>query len=280
MKFKFLLLMFVPILFFSCNKTAKKAKTTGEPDVVIAYEDWSENKAFTLFAKYLLESKGYRVKTILVKNGLSALNAGKADVFLEKWMAKDIHVDGTEKLTVLGDIYQGGKLGLVVPNYMNIQSIEELKDMQKEIGNKIYSVGQGTEAFSGLNEAHKRYDLTAELIHVSETELFQLFDKRYMDRVPFCLTGWFPHPMLNKEYLKMLDDPYHAFETDYDLVKYCTRSWEKGHPKLFKFFKSYTFSEKQFNLLVKKMGENDWDLNKATVGWYKELSPTFTKMLE
>ncbi|MDC1105373.1 glycine betaine ABC transporter substrate-binding protein [Prolixibacteraceae bacterium] len=282
MKPKLLLLIVISLLLFSCNKTTKSTGSSKEPDVVIAYEDWSENKAFTMFAKRLLESNGYQVKTILVKDGVKALNSGKADVFLEKWMSHSIHVQGTQKLAVLGNIYEGGKIGLVVPNYMDITSIAELKGLEKEIGGKIYSIAinHDSESFAGVSEVRKRYDLNVESEYVTEVEMIKVFENLYMNRVPFCITGWEPHPMLDHKYIKMLEDPYSAFDTNYALVKYCTRSWASNHPKLKKFFKSYAFNKQQVDILIQKMGENDWDLKKSVLSWYNELAPSYEKALE
>lgn len=278
MNFRTLLIAVFTLIMVSCQNGKQKSSLKNDvPDVVIAYESWSENRAFATFAKYLLEDKGYSVKTILVESGYNAVLKGKADIFLENWEANDVYAEPCDTLLPLGNIYKKGKIGLVVPQYMDANSIDDIEKFKKELGGKIYAVNPDSESFTGLNVATQRYNFTLEVAEVSEPEMMKIFETKYMNREPFCVTGWFPHPMLDLKYLKVLDDPHGAFKQEYNLVKYTRISWAEEHPKLTDFFKKLKFTEAQFKILIDKVGESNWDIDKATVAWYKEVSPDFKK---
>lgn len=281
MNFRTLLIVIFSFLMVSCqNGNQKKSNINHTPDVVIAYESWSETRAFTTFVKYLLEDSGYTVKTILVENGYNALLEGKADVFLERWEPNDVYAEPCDTLLPLGNIYNKGKIGLVVPKYMDAQTIDDIEKFKKELDGKIYAVNPGSESSTGINVVTQRYNFTLEIKGVTESEMMKIFETKYMNREPFCITGWFPHPMLDQNYLKILEDPHHAFSKGYNLVKYSRRSWAKEHTELTAFFKKLKFTEPQFKVLIDKVGESNWDIEKATAAWYKALSKDFKKLLK
>lgn len=281
MNFRTLLIVIFTFLMVSCqNGNQKKSSINHTPDVVIAYESWSENRAFATFAKYLLEDNGYTVKTVLVESGYDALLEGKADVFLERWEPNDVYAEPSDTLLALGNIYNKGKIGLVVPQYMDANTIEDIEKFKKELDGKIYAVNPDSESFTGVNVATQRYNFTLEITEVSEPEMMKIFETKYMNREPFCVTGWFPHPMLDQDYLKVLEDPHSAFSQEYNLVKYSRRSWAKEHTELTAFFKKLKFTEPQFKVLIDKVGESNWDIEKATAAWYKALSKDFKKLLK
>lgn len=281
MNFRTLLIVIFSFLMVSCqNGNQKESNVNHTPDVVIAYESWSENRAFATFAKYLLEDNGYTVKTVLVESGYDALLEGKADVFLERWEPNDVYAEPSDTLLPLGNIYKKGKIGLVVPQYMDAHTIDDIEKFKKELDGKIYAVNPDSESFTGVNVATQRYNFSLEITEVSEPEMMKIFETKYMNREPFCVTGWFPHPMLDLNYLKVLEDPHSAFSQEYNLVKYATRTWAKDHSELTAFFKKLKFTEPQFKVLIEKVGESNWDTDKATVAWYKALSKDFKKLLK
>lgn len=280
MIFRILFIALFTLTMVSCNKVNKKSESSfgKAPDVTIAYECWSENKAFATFAKHLLEEHGFVVKTMLVENAYKAVLKGKADIFLDRWEPDDFYPEPADTLLPLGNIYKKTYVGLVVPNYMDINSIEELEKNKKELQDKIYAVNPDSESFTGLNVAYLRYDFTLKIEEVSETELIALFQKKYKNKEPFCMAGWFPHPMLDLKKLKVLKDPHLAFYQKFNPIKYCSLSWAKKHHKLVSVFKKLSFTESQFNVLIEKVEENNLDIDKATVAWYKQLSPEYNKI--
>lgn len=99
--------------------------------IKLAYVAWDSEIASTNVVKLVLEEMGYNVTMTQVEAGpmWTAVADGSADASLAAWLplthatyAKEF--DG--KFEDLGISMTGVKIGLVVPSYMEIDSIEDL----------------------------------------------------------------------------------------------------------------------------------------------------------
>ena len=113
------------LTFVSCGDNGKSKK------ISIAYANWSEGIAMTNLAKAIFEDQGYDVKLLNADLApiFTSISRKKADVFMDVWMPvtmEDYMKQYGDKLEVIGDIYDGARIGLVVPDYVTINSIEEL----------------------------------------------------------------------------------------------------------------------------------------------------------
>ncbi|MGG1519337.1 glycine betaine ABC transporter substrate-binding protein [Paenibacillus oryzisoli] len=99
----------------------------------LAYVAWDSEIASTNVVKTVLEQKlGYTVEMLQVEAGpmWAGIADGSADAMVAAWLPTT-HQDYLEKykgkFEDLGPNLNGTKLGLVVPSYMTIESIEDLK---------------------------------------------------------------------------------------------------------------------------------------------------------
>ncbi|WP_407873132.1 glycine betaine ABC transporter substrate-binding protein [Paenibacillus sp. P36] len=98
----------------------------------LAYVAWDSEIASTNVVKAVLEEKlGYKVEMLQVEAGpmWAGISDGSADAIVAAWLPtthKDYYDKYKGKFEDLGPNLNGTKLGLVVPTYMNINSIEEL----------------------------------------------------------------------------------------------------------------------------------------------------------
>lgn len=100
--------------------------------VAIDYVNWAEGIAMTYFAAAILEDyMGYDVELTMADPGIvfSAIAQGDADFFLDAWLPvthqsfMETYGDDIEDL---GLNFDGARIGLVVPAYVDIDSIEDL----------------------------------------------------------------------------------------------------------------------------------------------------------
>ena len=127
-KIKMIAAMFIAgilLTFVSCGDNGKSKK------ISIAYANWSEGIAMTNLAKAIFEDQGYDVKLLNADLApiFTSISRKKADVFMDVWMPvtmEDYMKQYGDKLEVIGDIYDGARIGLVIPDYVTINSIEEL----------------------------------------------------------------------------------------------------------------------------------------------------------
>jgi glycine betaine/proline transport system substrate-binding protein len=106
-------------------------KANGE-EIKILYVAWDDVIASTHVVANVLESVGYEVNLIQVDAGpmWAGVADGSGDATVGAWLPTthaDYYAEYEGKFEDLGSNLHGTKLGLVVPAYMDINSIEDLK---------------------------------------------------------------------------------------------------------------------------------------------------------
>ena len=125
------------LLLVSCtNSDVDKKK------VKIAYANWLEGIAMSHLAKVVLEEQGYEVE--LQNADLApifvSMSGKKSDVFLDAWLPitmKDYLNQYGDSLEFLGEVYGEARVGLVVPQYVTINSIDELAANKDRFSSEI-----------------------------------------------------------------------------------------------------------------------------------------------
>ena len=146
---------------FSCVDSKDRKK------ISIAYANWAEGIAMTNLAKVILEDQGYRVtlKNADIAPIFTSVASGKADVFMDAWLPVT-HADYMEqygdRLETLGTVYEHAKLGLVVPEYVTIRSIEDLNAHKDQFKGEIIGIDAGAGLMNSADKAVQ--DLS--LIHI------------------------------------------------------------------------------------------------------------------
>ena len=112
--------------------TAGVEKVDGDK-IKLAYVSWDSEIASHNVMKLVLEEMGYDVTLTQVEAGplWTAVADGSADASLAAWLpvTHKTYADKFEgKFEELGTSMEGVKIGLVVPAYMDIDSIEDLKE--------------------------------------------------------------------------------------------------------------------------------------------------------
>ena len=104
---------------------------TGQ-EIKLVYVAWDTEIASTNVIAKVLEQHGYRVTMSQVEVGpmFAGVANGSADAMVGAWLPsthKEYHNGYKKDYVDLGPNLQGTKLGLVVPKYVDINSIEDLK---------------------------------------------------------------------------------------------------------------------------------------------------------
>ncbi|WP_373838171.1 glycine betaine ABC transporter substrate-binding protein [Methanospirillum sp.] len=103
--------------------------------ITLGYVLWDSEIASTNVLKLVFEKAGYKVKMVAVDAGplYQAVSTGDVDCTISAWLPIT-HSTYMEKygddLVNAGTILTGAKIGLVVPDYVTISSIEELNSVK------------------------------------------------------------------------------------------------------------------------------------------------------
>src|SRR5690625_2234315 len=106
------------------------AEVSGDK-IELVYVEWDTEVASTNVVGLVLENLGYDVTVTPLDNAVmwEAVATGEADGMVAAWLPGthgDLYEQYEDELVDLGPNLEGAKIGLVVPSYMDIDSIEDL----------------------------------------------------------------------------------------------------------------------------------------------------------
>ncbi|AYE36717.1 glycine/betaine ABC transporter substrate-binding protein [Borrelia turcica IST7] len=212
MKRLFIVILIIFIFtLLSCDKNddLEISKT-----VKIAYVNWIGETAATNVIKVVFERMGYKVEIFPVTASVmyQYLASGQIDGMVSAWIPtadKFYYEKLKDKFIDLGANYEGTLQGFVVPSYVTISSIAELKGRGAEFGNKIVGIDAGSGTQLSVEETLKRYELDKEyeLIPSSESVMLASLESAIKKNEWIVVPLWKPHWAFAKYDVKFLDDP-------------------------------------------------------------------------
>jgi glycine betaine/proline transport system substrate-binding protein len=265
--------------FTACKQGAKqegekadKSAANKEETVKILYPNWAEGIAFTNLAKAALEDKGYDVKITPLEPGpiYASLAKGDADLFLDAWLPhthSDYWEEYGDRLKKIGESFSGGTTGLVVPQYVDIDSIPQLNDNVKKFDGKIIGIGSGAGIHRNTEKAIKEYGLDFKQVTSSGPAMMASLKRAYDKQEPIIITGWKPHHMWADYDIKYLKDPKEIYPKDVCAI--VTRTgFKEDYPVLHEFFTNFNLEETQLYNLMDAIEKGEDELT-AAKEWYK-----------
>ena len=250
--------------------------------VTIAYVNWAEGVAMTNLSKVLLEKEGYKVelKNADVAPVFAAVASGNADVFLDTWMPVT-HKEYVDKystnLEILGTNFENGRIGLVVPDYVNVNSIDELNANVALFDGKIVGIDAGAGIMNKAAEAVKDYDLKFKLQTSSEAAMLAILKKSIDAKKPIVITGWSPHYIFSNFKLKFLNDPKKVFGEVEKLQTVANKKFVTTHPEVTEFFKNFQLNDLELGSLL-AVFQKESDEKTAAEKWLSEHQEFAAKM--
>jgi glycine betaine/proline transport system substrate-binding protein len=204
----------IALLLGGCSGENETAQT--QPDekqsIELAYVEWSSEVASTNVVRAVLEQLGYEVKITPVSAAAmwQAVGAGDADAMVAAWLptTHGHYLDKVKDEVVdLGPNLDGTKIGLVVPQYVTIDSISQLNDISDRIDGKIIGIDPGAGLMSKTETVIKEYNLDLDLVEGSGATMTAALGDAIKNNEWIVVTGWTPHWMFARWDLKYLDDP-------------------------------------------------------------------------
>jgi ABC-type proline/glycine betaine transport systems, periplasmic components len=199
------------------------SEKSGDKSIKLAYVAWDSEIASTNVVREVLETKlGYKVEMLQVDAGpmWTGIADGSADAMVAAWLPST-HASYMEKyasdIEDLGPNLDGTKTGLTVPAYMDITSIEDLKntDTLTALDGQIIGIEPGAGIMMATEKAMEEYGLSEyKLVESSSAAMAQELQKAYDAQKPIVVTGWTPHWMFAKMDLKYLEDPKGVYGGD------------------------------------------------------------------
>jgi glycine betaine/proline transport system substrate-binding protein len=187
-----------------------------EKNITMGTMTWEDLTPITGITKKVLEDSGYTVKVVEFSEwgiAYAALSKGDVQVLASQtdYAANDYWNKNKNKIEKLSPVSFGLYQGLAVPNYVDIDSIDQLNANSEKLGGKIIGIEPGSGLMSDASNAVKAYDLKLKLVEGSTTAMTAALKSAVDRKEPVVVTVWDPSWMTKKFDLKFLKDPKGIF---------------------------------------------------------------------
>lgn len=220
--------------------------------ISLAYVAWDSEIASTHVVKHILQDKlGYEVEMLQVDAGpmWTGVADGSADAMVAAWLPvthASYFEKNESKIEDLGSNLEGTKLGLVVPSYMDIQSIEDLSkdEVGAAVDYKVIGIEPGAGIMMSTEKALEDYGLKDKwnLVESSSAAMATELQKAYDKQEPIIITGWTPHWMFAKMDLKYLDDPKNVYGDEEQIHTIARKGLKDDEPKAYQFLDQFQWT--------------------------------------
>ncbi|MGF7143877.1 glycine betaine/proline transport system substrate-binding protein [Anaerotaenia torta] len=265
-----LVVLMVTVSLAGCgNDPGKESKGT----VKLAYVNWAEGIAMTNLAAAVLEDKmGYKAELTMADAApvFASVASGSTDAFLDVWLPithQDYLKKYGDKMEDLGICYENALLGLIVPAYVEINSIEELNANKDQFGGEIVGIDAGAGLMGAAEKALEEYGLDYKLLTGSGPVMTAALGKAIDAGDPIVVTGWAPHWKFAKWNLKVLEDPKGVFGEVENIYKYSRKGLEDDMPEVTAFLKSFKMTEAELGDLMGAIEEAGGEPLDAARNW-------------
>ncbi|MGM0502671.1 MAG: glycine betaine ABC transporter substrate-binding protein, partial [Bacillota bacterium] len=235
----------------------------------IGYVQWASAEASTYLIEEVLERAGYDVELMTLQAGsmYQGLAQGDLDTMVCAWLPKthkSYWKDYGDKLVDLGANYEEAKIGLAVPQYVDIDSISELKNNKDKFNGEVIGIDPGAGIMEiTSNKTMDQYGLSDwDLVESSGPAMTAKLEKSINQEKPVVVTAWTPHWKWFAYDLKFLKDSKNVYGEP-DQIKTLGRPEIKGDfPQAAKILEKYKLNDDQLGELINMAKDAD-DLEKV-----------------
>lgn len=228
---KILFLFLIAIAFFpSCTKSEKSnARGRSTKAINIVYVEWDCARATSYILAEVLQQEGYKVNlsSSLAAMMWQGIKTGTQDIMTCAWLPvthNDYYNDALDgDVEKVGVNYLNAQLGLVVPSYVEIDTIEELEANAAKFNNEIIGIDPGAGLMANAEKAIEAYSLDSfSLVASSGAAMTSTLQQKINNEEWVVVTGWEPHWKFSRWDLKFLEDEKNIFgesETVYTVTR-------------------------------------------------------------
>lgn len=244
--------------------------------IKLGYVNWAEGVAMTNLAKAILEEKmGYEVEMTMadVAPVFTSVAKGTYDAFLDAWLpvTHESYMDKYgEDVVDLGFNYEGARIGLVVPEYVEIDSIEGMNDVKDKFDGRIVGIDSGAGIMKTTEKAIDEYGLDFELIPGSGPTMTAALKKAIDDEEYIVVTGWAPHWKFARFDLKFLEDPKKIYGEAENIKTIARKGIEEDMPEVATFLKNFYLDSQQLGGLMGMIADSEEDPIVSAKQWMEE----------
>lgn len=211
------------VIGLGCGVSASAAADKSSAPITIGWTAWADAEFVTKLAQQLIETRtDHAVELQMAAIGIQyqGVANGDLDAMMMAWLP-DSQADYWQRfqddVDDLGTIYDGARLGWVVPDYVPRAQLASIADLQKPVvQEKLDGRIQGIDPGAGIMQLSEKtldaYDLREDyrLTSASGAAMTAALKRAVEDHQWIVVTGWTPHWMMGRWNLRFLADPENA----------------------------------------------------------------------
>lgn len=224
--------------------------------ISIGYVTWDCAIASTNVMKQVFEETGYEVTLVAVDAGplFQALARGDVDFTTTGWLPHT-HEHYWEQYGdqidyVNENIPGAARIGLVVPTYVTIDSIEEMNDVSDQFDGRIVGIEPGAGIMTRTEQAIDEYDLNYELVASSSAGMAAELSSAISGEEWVVVTGWSPHWKFGRFDLKFLEDPKGVYGGAEDVVTLARQGLAEDDPEAYAILERFEWTAEDIALVM------------------------------
>ncbi|SEO69797.1 glycine betaine/proline transport system substrate-binding protein [Amphibacillus marinus] len=241
------------------NGGEETAGDLGDENITLVYVEWDSEVASTNVIGQVLENQGYNVEYTPIDNAImwEAVASGDADAMVAAWLP-GTHGDLFERyeadLVQLGTNLEGAKIGLVVPEYMDVTTIADLADYDGLTA--ITGVEAGAGVVQAAENAVDVYGLDGWTVDTSSSGAMAVaLGEAINNEEPIVVTGWTPHWKFADYDLKYLEDPEEVFGGAETIETMVRQGFEEDSPAAYQILDQFYWEASDMEEVMLEISE-------------------------
>ncbi|WP_065091874.1 glycine betaine ABC transporter substrate-binding protein [Rhizobium leucaenae] len=206
-----------------------------DKSITVGTMSWEDLTPITGITKKVLEDAGYTVKVVPFSEwgiAYAALSKGDIQILASQtdYAAQDYWEKNKKRLEKISPVSHGLYQAIAVPNYVTIDSMDQLNDNADKFGGKIVGIEPGSGLMRDAANAVKQYGLKLQLVEGSTAAMTAAL-KSAIDRKEWvAVTIWEPSWMMQKYPVKFLKDPKGIFPPPQSYYWIGKKGFSEEHP--------------------------------------------------
>lgn len=239
------------ILAASLAFGAGTAQADDHKTVEFGWTAWSDAEFVTKLAKKVIEENyDYDVKLTLADIGVQYQGVAKGDLdgMLMAWLPST-HGDYMDRVgddvVNLGPLYEGARLGWIVPDYVDEAALSSIEDLKKagnikKLGGEIQGIDPGAGLMQLSEKTIEEYGLDDDYdLNSASGAAMTAALKRAIDRGEWIVvTGWTPHWKFGSFDLRFLEDPKGTLGEAEHIDAIVREGFKEDHPEIAAFLEN------------------------------------------
>lgn len=262
------------LLVAGCTDQAAEptgGEVTEKGEFVLVSTPYDTERSSSNVLKIVFERAGYEMEIQTADVGLAFLSIaeGSADCFVGAWLPT-CHGNYLEKykdeIEFVRVNMRGTRCGLVVPDYVTIDSIEEMNEVRNQFDGVITGIEPGAGIMQSTEDAISIYNLDYSLQTGSETSMVASLKKAIDDEDWIVVTGWSPHWKFVRWDLKYLDDPENVYGGEEDITTYTRKGFKEDMPGVYAILERFSWDSSDMESIMLDIEEGMSD-EEAAAKW-------------